>query len=164
MCNNKRKYKKREKEIQQKDTTHTKTYNLCHRKFEIIIDARYSVTQTAIHLINTTTNPTDLPRKPNNLKRHNLCKKKNQFRRGLRNSWTEPRIWCLDKARQDKNFNISQETNKSGTSMLCKIQRQERRTTTYLKFYSKSEWEPLKAPKDYELFKLPWLPIATHTI
>ena len=54
--------------MQHKDTTQQKDYDICHKKFGIIADARYSVKQNVIHLIDTTTDPIDLPRKPNNLK------------------------------------------------------------------------------------------------
>ena len=70
--NNKREHRKREREMQYKDTTRQKDYIICHKKFGIIADARYSVKRNVIHLIDTTADPTDLQQKPNNLQCHNL--------------------------------------------------------------------------------------------
>ena len=71
--NNKREQRKRERENSHNSTTRQKEYDICHKKFGIIADARYTVKRNVIHLLDTTTDSNDLPRKPNNLKCHNLC-------------------------------------------------------------------------------------------
>ena len=66
----------------QQNRTVQRTKNICMQRYGIIADARYTVKQNVIRLA-TTTHPLDIPRQPNNLKVHNLCRDKGKISKDL---------------------------------------------------------------------------------
>ena len=59
-----------------------RTKSICMQRFGIVADARYTVRQNVLRLA-TNTHPLDLPRRPNNLKVHNLCREPEKISKEL---------------------------------------------------------------------------------
>ena len=150
--NNKREKKQKEGEDNHKDTTRQKEYEICHKKNGIIADARYSIERNVLHLLDTTTDPNDLPQKPNNLKCHNLCENKESVSKEV-----------LETLGLNLGFGVSMKPDKKLIPMdfdrlkrairLCFVKFGDKKEEEqYLKqFHSKSDWPPPKAPKIVEL-------------
>ena len=150
--NNKIEHRKRERELQYKDFTRQKDYDICHKKFGIIVDDRYSVKRNVIYLINTTTDLTYLPRKLNNLKCNNLCNNKESVS-----------MEVLEILGLNIGFGVSMKLDTTTIPIdfnrlkravsLCFVKFGDKKEEEqYIeKLISKSDWEPPKAPKTVEL-------------
>ena len=150
--NNKREHRKRERENRHKDTTRQKEYDICHKKFGIIADASYTVKRNVLHLIDTTIDPNDLSRKPNNLECHNLCENEESVSKEV-----------LETLRLNLGFGVSMKPDKTTIPMdfdrlkravrLCFVKFGDKKEgEQYLKqLHSKSDWPPPKVPKTVRL-------------
>ena len=130
--------------------TKQKIFDICKSRFGIVTDPRYSTTTNANHLI-ATTDPTELPRKPKNLKCWNLCENKAAI---------SPEL--LNTLGLNLTFGISMKPKKNKTPIdfnrlrrairLCFVPFPPKNKEEHYdpKLHSKSDWEPPKASKHVE--------------